>query len=51
VIYFTPYKDDKGWDGTYKGKAVKNDVYVWKIFFKDINGESHSAMGRVTIVR
>ncbi|GAB4251827.1 MAG: hypothetical protein Kow0079_06060 [Vicingaceae bacterium] len=51
VIYFTPHKDDKGWDGTYKGKAVKNDVYVWKIFFKDINGESHSAIGKVTIIR
>ncbi|PCI96695.1 MAG: hypothetical protein COB15_09320 [Flavobacteriales bacterium] len=39
------------WDGSYKGKIVQNGVYVWRLKFKDINGENHSKVGLVSIVR
>jgi gliding motility-associated-like protein len=29
----------KPWDGFYKGTRVQEGVYVWKLFFKDINGQ------------
>ncbi|PCI96693.1 MAG: hypothetical protein COB15_09310, partial [Flavobacteriales bacterium] len=39
------------WDGKFKGKSVPNDVYVWKLKFKDINGKEHSKVGNVNVVR
>jgi gliding motility-associated-like protein len=42
---------DDGWDGTYKGTMVKTDTYVWKIIYKDVNGEQHSKIGHVNIIQ
>jgi len=39
------------WNGTYKGKLVQNGVYVWKLFFTDINGKAHTRIGHVNIIR
>ena len=50
LIYETHVKFG-AWDGHYKGTLVQNGVYVWKLNFKDINGENHSKVGRVSIVR
>ncbi len=38
------------WDGTYQGVMVQNGVYVWKLNFKDFNGEKHSAIGVVNVI-
>ena len=41
-----------GWDGTYQGELVKNDVYVWKVKLKDIGGTASQRLeGHVTVVR
>ena len=43
---------NKGWDGSYKGKPVPNDVYVYlfNVRIKDTNFEKKIS-GRVTVVR
>ncbi len=39
------------WDGFYKGTRVQEGVYVWKLFFKDINNKKHELIGHVTIIQ
>jgi gliding motility-associated-like protein len=41
----------KPWDGFYKGTRVQEGVYVWKLFFKDINKKKHELIGHVTIIQ
>lgn len=41
-----------GWDGTFKGTAVQQDVYVWKILVKDnVYGDQHEYIGHVTVLK
>ncbi|MCW3084600.1 MAG: hypothetical protein JWP12_1966 [Bacteroidetes bacterium] len=50
-IYETNNSDD-GWDGRFKGRLCTNDVYVYKITFRDdVRNDPHQYIGRVTLVR
>jgi len=41
-----------GWDGTYKGMKVQNDVYVWKVKAKDQwTKDEIEKYGHVTVIR
>lgn len=40
-----------GWDGTFKGKAVVNGVYVWVAMMKYIDGYQQMLSGNVTVIR
>jgi gliding motility-associated-like protein len=40
-----------GWDGYYRGELSKQDVYVYKIKVKFIDGKSDSYVGDVTLLR
>ena len=40
-----------GWDGTYNGEVVQNDVYVYKATLTDILGETYNLVGTVTLIR
>jgi gliding motility-associated-like protein len=40
-----------GWDGTYKGEAVKMDIYNWKISATNAKGEKKEMAGRVSLLR
>jgi len=40
-----------GWDGYYKGRVCPQDVYIYKIDFKYMNGEEESKFGDVTLIR
>ena len=43
-----------GWNGTYKNKGdepLKEDVYVYKIKFKDLDGKIHSRIGHLTLLK
>jgi gliding motility-associated-like protein len=41
-----------GWNGYYKGNLCSNDVYVYKITFRDdVLSKLHEYIGRVTLVR
>ncbi len=42
---------ENGWDGTYKGKQVENDVYVYRIIYRDIDGNEGNPIGSVTLFR
>jgi gliding motility-associated-like protein len=50
-LLYESHKTFEPWDGTYKGKLVQNGVYVWRLKFQDINGEAHTKIGHVTIVK
>lgn len=39
------------WNGTFKGKQVENDTYVWLIKLIDLKGNEHVYRGHVTVVR
>lgn len=42
---------EQGWNGTFKGKPSPNDVYVWKIDFRNIvSRERESHIGHVTLL-
>ncbi|MCW3071615.1 MAG: hypothetical protein JWO44_1505 [Bacteroidetes bacterium] len=41
----------KGWDGTYKGRLVEQDVYVWKVDYTTRRIGKQQQIGRVTVVR
>ena len=50
------YSDDlnKGWDGNYKEtgiKAVQEDVYVWKIEVRTLNGNAKELSGQVSLIK
>ena len=42
---------DDFWDGTFKGKQCKTDVYAYRFFITDINGQLIKAFGSVTLIR
>jgi gliding motility-associated-like protein len=42
---------DDFWDGTFKGKQCKSDVYAYRFFITDINGQLIKALGSVTLIR
>lgn len=42
----------KGWDGSYKGKESKQDVYVWKLKARDqVTGVDKFYVGHVSLLR
>ncbi|MFM7726894.1 MAG: PKD domain-containing protein [Flavobacteriales bacterium] len=49
-LLFESIDIDKGWDGYYRGKLVKQDVYVWKVEAKFVNGQKYDKAGDVTIL-
>lgn len=40
----------EGWDGTFKGKPCKTDIYIWKIRLTDQQRELKSLTGHVTLL-
>ncbi len=56
-VMFQSNSPDIGWDGTYRGEVVKNDVYVWRIryrFLEDVNGRlgmEQELMGHIQVLR
>lgn len=41
----------KGWDGLGKGEPLKEDLYIYKVKYKDAEGVLYEKMGNVSIVR
>lgn len=42
---------ENGWDGTFKGKPMPADVYMWQAEFECSTGEKFSLNGNVTLIR
>jgi len=49
IIHWTDLNG--GWDGTFKGKPVQEDVYVYKIIATDFRKQELHKSGTVTVVR
>jgi gliding motility-associated-like protein len=48
---FTTSQTVKGWDGTYKGKPCKQDVYVYRITFtNEVNKKAEEHFGHVNLL-
>jgi gliding motility-associated-like protein len=42
----------EGWNGKYRGEECKQDVYVWKVRYKDVlHNETFNKSGHVTLVK
>ena len=39
------------WDGRYKGKVCQDDVYTYKLSYKDVNNKQYTKFGRVTLFK
>jgi len=50
-LLFETHALEPGWDGTYRGVLCKQDVYVYKIKAKFIDGEVVEKIGDVTLIR
>lgn len=50
---FTSRDMNKGWDGKVNGGdvPVQVDTYVWRVRFRDMNGEPHSYIGHVNLIK
>jgi len=42
---------DEGWDGSFRGKPCKSEVYQWKILARDKSGKIRDLWGHVTLYR
>ncbi|MBQ3989653.1 MAG: gliding motility-associated C-terminal domain-containing protein, partial [Bacteroidales bacterium] len=51
IVYETDNIRADGWNGTYKGKQLAPDVYVFWLKAKCINGEEYEHRGNVTLIR
>lgn len=48
---FISENKEYGWDGTYKGDKCPDGTYSWKIYYKDLRGVPHSAVGHVNLLK
>jgi gliding motility-associated-like protein len=44
---FPPNTFQYGWDGTFKGKKLHSETYVWKAVIEYVNGETETRTGAV----
>lgn len=42
---------EETWNGTVNERPVQEDVYVWKVKFKDVTGTKHELHGHVSLIR
>lgn len=42
---------NQGWDGNYKGKPAVTGVYAYMIKYRNVKGETKTALGNVTLTR
>jgi gliding motility-associated-like protein len=50
---FESHDMNVGWDGTYfkDNSAVKDDVYIWTVEFRDVTNKKHERKGHFTLIR
>ncbi len=49
-MVFESHHQDIGWDGMYKGKPAKQDVYIWKVKGTYSDGKGFTKTGDVTLM-
>ena len=52
-VLFHSKDPNKGWDGSVqnKGEPLKEEVYVYRIKYKDMDGNAYTKMGHVSLVK
>jgi len=50
-MIFMSHDLNKRWNGSYNNRACEDDVYTYKIYYKDINNKNHEKIGRVTLIK
>lgn len=50
-ILFSTTNYQKGWDGSYNGKIVTQDIYTYKINYNTISGEAKEYIGKINLVK
>ena len=50
-IVFQSENIDQHWTGDYNGHKALDDVYIWKIKYKDLNGINYELIGHITLLR
>ncbi|TND05128.1 MAG: PKD domain-containing protein [Bacteroidetes bacterium] len=51
MLLFESKDINKGWDGTFHGKPIQEDVYVWRIIYTDNQNKRHRLIGHVSLIR
>jgi gliding motility-associated-like protein len=51
LLYTEGEKESVGWDGSYKGSIVQEDVYVYRVRVKDVFDKWTEYIGRVTLIK
>ncbi|MBN2484706.1 MAG: PKD domain-containing protein [Bacteroidales bacterium] len=49
-LIFESFDQETGWDGYYKGKPAKQDVYIWKVKGTYTDGKGFIKTGNVTLL-
>jgi gliding motility-associated-like protein len=49
-IYYSP-DPQEGWDGTYKGQAVQEGVYLFVVRVTGVDGQPYERSGTITLIR
>ena len=49
-LQFAP-ENDKGWDGSFRGKEVEGGVFAWFAIVEFLDGKTKTFKGDVTVVR
>jgi gliding motility-associated-like protein len=50
-LLFSTTNISNGWDGTYNGVQVKQDVYIYEIKLRDTSNNAHQYVGQVNLLR
>ena len=50
-LMFSTNNHKEGWDGTYNGNDVTQDVYSYKISYTTLSGDEKTHLGKITVVK
>jgi gliding motility-associated-like protein len=50
MVFFS-HDLNKRWDGTFNNRICEDDIYTYKMYYKDINNKYHEKIGRVTLIK
>lgn len=51
LVFDSPVSHSRGWDGTYNGKPLSSDTFVWMVQAIDYTGKPIFKRGTVTLIR
>ncbi|MFD1553388.1 hypothetical protein DNU06_06900 [Putridiphycobacter roseus] len=49
-VVYVSYDQRVAWDGSYAGRSNPNEMYVWKINYRDAKGQKNEIIGQVLVL-